>query len=45
MNKITNKILLAGDKFMPEKHLIQLEFTHSACRHSLKTNKELKNMD
>ena len=31
MNEIVNKFLLAGDKFMPEMHLIQLEFTSSAC--------------
>ena len=26
-----NRFLLAGDKFMPEMHLKQLEFTYSAC--------------
>ena len=38
MNKIVNKFLLAGDKFMPEMHLRQLArgalhagFTYSAC--------------
>ena len=31
MNDIINKLLLAGDKFMPEMHLRQLEFTYSAC--------------
>ena len=37
MNKIVNKFLLAGDKFMPEMHLKQLDsldklaFTCSAC--------------
>ena len=31
MNKIVNKFLLAGDKFMPEMHLKQPEFTYSAC--------------
>ena len=31
MNKIINKFLLAGDKFMPELHLKQPEFTYSAC--------------
>ena len=29
MNEIVNKILLAGDKFMPEMHLRQLGFTYS----------------
>ena len=31
MNDIINKLLLAGDKFMPEMHLIQPGFTYSAC--------------
>ena len=31
MNDIINKFLLAGDKFMPEMHLKQPQFTHSAC--------------
>ena len=31
MNEIVKKILLAGDKFMPEMHLKQLVFTYSAC--------------
>ena len=31
MNEITNKFLLAGDKFMPEMHLKQPGFTYSAC--------------
>ena len=30
MNEIVNKILLAGDKFMPEMHLRQPGFTYSA---------------
>ena len=29
MNEIVNKFLLAGDKFMPEIHLKQPEFTYS----------------
>ena len=28
---IVNKILLAGDKIMPEMHLRQPRFTYSAC--------------
>ena len=32
MNKIINKLLLTGDKFMPELHLKQPRFTYSACR-------------
>ena len=31
MNKITDKFLLTGDKFMPELHLKQPGFTYSAC--------------
>ena len=31
MNKIVNKFLLAGDRFMPECHLKQSDFTYSAC--------------
>ena len=31
MNKIINKFLLVGDKFMPEMHLRQPRFTYSAC--------------
>ena len=31
MGHIINKFLLAGDKFMPEIHLIQPQFTYSAC--------------
>ena len=31
MHNIINKFLLAGDKFMPEMHLRQPQFTYSAC--------------
>ena len=31
MNKVVNKLLLVGDKFMPEMHLKQPRFTYSAC--------------
>ena len=31
MNNIINTFLLAGDKVMPEMHLRQPQFTHSAC--------------
>ena len=31
MNNVINKILLAGDKFMPEMHLRQPQFIYSAC--------------
>ena len=31
MNEIMNEFLLVGDKFMPEMHLKQPDFTYSAC--------------
>ena len=31
MNKIVNKFLFAGYKFMPEMHLRQSGFTYSVC--------------
>ena len=31
MNKIINKFVSTGDKFMPELHLKQPGFTYSAC--------------
>ena len=31
MNNLINKFLSAGDKFMPEIHLRQLQFTYNAC--------------
>ena len=31
MNNIINKFVLPGDKFMPEMHLRQPQFTYSAC--------------
>ena len=31
MNEIVNKVLLVGDKFMPEMHLKQPSFSYSAC--------------
>ena len=31
MNEIINEFLLVGDKFMPEMHLKQPDFTYSAC--------------
>ena len=39
LNKIVNKFLLVGDKFMPEMHLKQPGFTDSACG-PLTKNKE-----
>ena len=31
MNNLINKFLLLGDKFMPEIHLRQPQFTYSTC--------------
>ena len=31
MNEIVSKVLLAGNKFMPEMHLMQPGFTYSVC--------------
>ena len=31
MNEVVNKVLLAGNKFMPEMYLKQPGFTHRAC--------------
>ena len=42
MNEITNKFLLAGDKFMPEMHLRQSGFTYCACGLFTKDKKRKK---
>ena len=42
MNNVTNKFLLAGDKFMPEIHLRQLQFTYSACGPFTKHEQRIK---
>ena len=39
LNEMINKLLLAGDKFMPEMHLKLPGFTYSACG-ALTKNKE-----
>ena len=44
MNEIVNTFLLAGVKFMPEKHLRQPQFVYSACEQFTKLKKELKNL-
>ena len=31
MNKIATNFLLNGDKFMPQLHLRELDFTYCAC--------------
>ena len=42
MNRIVNKVLLAGDKFMPEMHLRQSRFTYSACGPFTKNKERIK---
>ena len=42
MNDIINKFLLAGDKFMPEMHLRQPQFTYSACGPLKKPKQRIK---
>ena len=50
MNKIINKFLLAGDKFMSKLHLKQPGFTYSACgtftkhRHRIQKFRETTNL-
>ena len=44
MNNIVNKFLLAGDKFMPEMHLKQPEFTYSACGTFTKNKERIKKL-
>ena len=44
MNEVVNKFLLADDKILPEMHLAQPGFIHSACGPFKKTNKEFKNL-
>ena len=45
MNDIINKILLAGDKFMPEMHLRQPDFTYSACGPFTKNKKKKERIE
>ena len=42
MNNTINKLLLAGDKFMPEIHLRQPQFTYSACGPSVKHEQRIQ---
>ena len=44
MNKIVNKILLAGDKFMPKMHLKQPGFTYSGCGLFTKNKGRIQNL-
>ena len=42
MNKVIDKFLLAGDKFMSELHLRQPGFTDSGCRSFTKYHKRIQ---
>ena len=44
MNEIVNKLLLAGDKFMPEMHLRQPGFRYSACGPFTKNKEKIQNL-
>ena len=42
MNAVVNKLLLAGDKLMPEMHLKQPRFTYSACGRFTQNKERIK---
>ena len=42
MNEIVKKVLLTGEKFMPEMHLRQPQFTYTACGPFTKNEKRIK---
>ena len=44
MNEIVNKVLLAGDKFMPEMHLKQTDLNIVLAKHLQKPKEEHKNL-
>ena len=44
MNNIVNKFLLAQDKFTPEMHLRQPQFTYSACGTFTKTKGRIQKL-
>ena len=44
MNEIVNKVLLVGEKFMPEMHLKQSGFTYSACGSFTKNKERIKKL-
>ena len=43
MNEIVNKLLLVGDKFMPELHLKRSGFTQSACGPFTRNQERIEN--
>ena len=44
INKIVNKFLLSGDKFMLETHLKQPGFTYKTCGPSTKNKERIQNL-
>ena len=44
MNEIVNTFLVAGDKFMPQIHLKQPEFTYIACGPFTKNKGRIQNL-
>ena len=42
MNVIVNKVLVAGDKFIPEMHLRQPKCTYSACGSFTRNKKRIQ---
>ena len=42
MDEIVNKVLLAGDKFIPEMQLRLPDFTYSACGPCTKNEERIK---
>ena len=45
MNVIVNKLLLAGDKFMPEMHVTLPGLTYSACGPFTKNKERIKKLN
>ena len=42
MNEIVSKVLLVGDKLVPEMHLEQPGFTYSACEPFTKNKEKIQ---
>ena len=45
MNNTISKLLLGGDKFMPEIYLRQPQFTYSACGPFTKRGQKFKSLE
>ena len=45
MNKIINKFLLTGDKFIPELHLKEPGFTYSVCGPFTKPHERIRKIE